>query len=296
MNLIPLAGLKLMKVPLVPSHGYALTPDSLDMACKQAETETGRFPKMVLLTNPNNPLGRVARRTELEAVVDWCERHSIHLVVDEICALSSFEKPSKDEEDTQTEFVAMGELLRGKLGPRRHVVWAVSKDFGAAGWRAGVLWTQNRGLLNTFARNMAKFASLSGPVQSAVEQVLADRKFVASYLQENRKRLAASCNIALKALKEMELPFFEPDTGICIWCDCRSLMPKVTKQDQTSRDAELLLHKTLCQDAGIAMTPGMASHHPEPGWFRLCYAAVDPGDLDRGMQRLKDWVTSLRTA
>jgi len=76
------AGRKCIRVPLAESDGlwvwdmealeHALTPDS----------------RMLLLCNPHNPTGRVWSRVELEALGEFCLRHDLVLVSDEIhCGL-----------------------------------------------------------------------------------------------------------------------------------------------------------------------------------------------------------------
>lgn len=68
---------------IVPVHtsastGFRLTPELLDSALKSA----GRRVRALLFTSPDNPLGRVYSRPELEAVLSWAEHAGIHLVMD----------------------------------------------------------------------------------------------------------------------------------------------------------------------------------------------------------------------
>jgi len=294
-DLMALAEVSINPVPLSPDNGYALTPDMLDKACKQAEAEKGRFPKVLLLTNPHNPLGRIMPSTELKAVMDWCDAHDVHLVADEIYALSCFGQHLTSTSDAPASFVSIGEMLKGTLGPRRHVVWALSKDFGASGWRAGVLWTQNKDLHKAIS-NMAVFSGIAGPLQSVIEQIFNDRDFMESYLEENSKRLAASCELVTKALRDMDIPYLQPQGGMFVWCDCRKLLPLASPSNPTSDEAEDLLYNALWKESKIVITPGLAQHQTEPGWFRICYAAVKPAVLEIAMQRFKEWVAGRKAS
>eukprot|EP00971_Amphidinium_carterae_P278241 5523367-Amphidinium_carterae.1 len=60
---------------------------------------------------------------------------------------------------------------------------------------------------------MAVFSGIAGPLQSVIEQIFNDRAFMEAYLVENSKRLAASCDLVTKALREMEIPYLQPEGG-----------------------------------------------------------------------------------
>jgi len=292
-DLSALAEVKINPVPLAPENGYALTPAMLDDACKRAEREQGRFPRVLLLTNPHNPLGRIMPPAELQALMDWCDAHEVHLVADEIYALSCFGQHLTSS--TSKSFVSIGEMLKGTLGPRRHVVWALSKDFGASGWRAGILWTQNKALHEAVS-HMAVFSGIAGPLQSVIEQIFNDRAFMEAYLVENSKRLAASCDLVTKALREMEIPYLQPEGGMFVWCDCRQLLKLALPSNPASNEAEDSLYNALWKEARVVITPGLAQHQTEPGWFRVCFAAVKPAVLELAMQSFKEWVASRKAS
>ena len=46
--------------------------------------------KIVLITNPHNPTGRMYEGGELKEIVEWCRRMKVHLIVDEIYCMSVF--------------------------------------------------------------------------------------------------------------------------------------------------------------------------------------------------------------
>lgn len=55
----------------------------------QAEQQ-GTPAKAILLCNPHNPLGKSYDREVLKSVLKFCQQQNIHLIVDEIYALSAF--------------------------------------------------------------------------------------------------------------------------------------------------------------------------------------------------------------
>ncbi|MBT8214381.1 MAG: aminotransferase class I/II-fold pyridoxal phosphate-dependent enzyme, partial [Acidimicrobiia bacterium] len=79
------------EVSIVPVHcasdtGFRLTTELLDAALAGA----GRPVKALLFTSPNNPLGWTYTADEISEIVAWAKTKDIHLVMDEIYALSVF--------------------------------------------------------------------------------------------------------------------------------------------------------------------------------------------------------------
>jgi len=72
----------------------AFTGFGMDQYLKQLEkalvaSATAQV-KAVLFSNPSNPLGRVATEQEIVQVIEFCKKHQLHLVVDEVYALSVY--------------------------------------------------------------------------------------------------------------------------------------------------------------------------------------------------------------
>jgi len=291
--------LRRVLVPLDPEEGYRLSVDALEHAYRQAQKTTGQDPKVLLLTNPHNPLGRIAPRDELEAVLEWCVRKGLHLVSDEIYALSCFDEHLSGSGRTAvgaSSFVSIAEICNGVLSDHVHVIWGVSKDFGMSGVRVGVVWSQN-GLLLEALRNASKFTSVSGPIQAMVTGLLSDDDFVDMYVVENRRRLGASCDFLLRQLEALGLPVVVPAAGLFVWVDMGPLLPLLDgAARKTPADLEGELHERLQNELHIVITPGATQHASRHGWFRICYASVPLSTLSSAMSRFSKWVVGLRQA
>jgi 1-aminocyclopropane-1-carboxylate synthase len=106
----------------------------------QANEPTGNAVRAVMLCNPHNPLGFNYPRDTLVAYARFCEKHNLHLVSDEIYALTQFENPDiKDEEHVPfTSILAVDVLEEAGCNPARvHVLYGAAKDFGMNGARLG---------------------------------------------------------------------------------------------------------------------------------------------------------------
>ena len=103
-------GLAIVPVHRTSDDGFRLTPELLERAAAGA----GRPVKALLFTSPDNPLGRVYGADEIREVLAWAEARGLHVVFDEIYALSVF---------GDRDFTSCASL-RQSLGERVHIVWA----------------------------------------------------------------------------------------------------------------------------------------------------------------------------
>jgi aspartate/methionine/tyrosine aminotransferase len=258
------------ELTVVPVHcssndGFRLTTHALDQALAQAEVPI----KALLFTTPNNPLGCMYTREELLAVLDWSERAGIHVVFDEIYALSVF---------GERAFVSAASL-RAELGPRVHVVWAFSKDFGASGLRCGVLWSENPGVLKAVDA-LAYWAACSGDTQFLLGRLVGDREFVDSYIVQMQARLRSIYTLVRSALDRHGIAFIPAEAGFFVICDLRPWL------DEPSFAGEDRLWRRIVDDANVNLTPGAACRIVEPGWFRLCFASVAPAAVLAAIDRI----------
>jgi aspartate aminotransferase len=130
-----MTGLRLVPVTSRGEDGFHLPP--LD-AWEDARTERTR---LVILCNPNNPTGTVYSREELLMVADFCRRHSLFLVVDEV----------------YREFVYDNRRCTSALSLAGFeetviVVDSLSKRYSACGIRLGCLVTRNKEVYDACVR------------------------------------------------------------------------------------------------------------------------------------------------
>jgi xeroderma pigmentosum group C-complementing protein len=81
----------------------------------------------------------------LEALLQFCHKYQIHLISDEVYALSVY-----DNDDPNSGFVSVLSIDPVPLGVDPalvHVLYGMSKDFAAAGLRLGCLVSQNKRFL-----------------------------------------------------------------------------------------------------------------------------------------------------
>ena len=265
----------LKRIPVRLRTGdFALTRSALD----KAYAASGQTAKALLLTNPHNPTGRCLTEDELRLAVGWCDSKKMHLVSDEVYALSMLKGDA---------FVSLGKVTKGALGDRRHIVWGLSKDFGMSGLRFGCVWTQNERLRQALG-TAAMFGCVPGISQAMVTELLSDDAFCDDYLRANTVALRLSCAACTAMMDSLSLPYYVPDAGMFLWCDLSSLL------DEKSWAAEARLYDQLRTDIRVVLTPGEAQHAVSPGWFRICYAFVGRDVLDAALSKFQAWVEKKR--
>ena len=257
--------LVIVPVPRESGDGFALHAEALDRAVAQA----GRPVKALLYTNPDNPLGRIAPREEIESILQWSERTGIHVVFDEVYALSVFGR---------RPFVSAASL-RSTLGDRAHVIWAFSKDFGASGLRCGVLVTENPDV-GKAVDGLAYWAACSRHTQHVLGEIVEDVPWVDAYVAQMQSRLGDAYREVTTHLQRQGIPFVPADAGIFVVCDLRGFLEAPTWE------AEARLWRRLLDEANVNLTPGSACRVPEPGFFRLCYASVRLDAVAVGVERI----------
>lgn len=247
--------LTIVPVPTSVDDGFKLSAERLDRAVAGA----GRPVRALLFTTPNNPVGTVYTPAEIAEVLEWADRAGVHVVLDEIYALSVH----------GARAFTSGARVAPQLGPRRHIVWAFSKDLAASGLRCGVLVSENEALLAAVDA-LAYWASTSGDTQHLLGALLADEAWLDAYVAENRRRLAAAYRTTTAALTAAGVPFVPAEAGFFCLVDLRRRLAAPTWADEEA------LWRRLLARTNVNLTPGSACRAPEPGWFRLCFAAVEP--------------------
>lgn len=278
-------------IPIQPADSltYIPTAEEMESAAGAAAKEGVRV-RVLLVTNPGNPLGTLYPEATLKELLVWALKKGLHVLSDEIYANSKFGAST-------TEFVSMekvasnaikeGLLSAEEVAERLHTAYGMSKDFGMNGFRVGCLHTKNQDLLK-FWQNMGMFAAVSNDTQHALATMLEDETFVDSYVAENNKRLKESYEVLTHYLEAASLKYMPACAAMFCWLDLRSLLREPTFA------AEFQLWKEVLDEQKVVLTPGEACHYAEPGFFRLCYASMPPEHLKVACARLAAFVEKRR--
>jgi cystathionine beta-lyase len=203
------AGRQLVTVPLAEENGR----HTFDFAAME-KAVTPRT-KLLMLCSPHNPVGRVWTRAEMEALADFCVRHDLLLVSDEIhCDLLL-------EPEIAPHTSALH--LDGPIRSRAITLMAASKTYNVPGLGLCFAVIPDDALRRRFALTKNTFVAEISPLsfhatQAAFTECEAWRQSLCRYLRRNRDRIAAFLAERAPAVK---IPHIE--ATYLAWLDVRAL-------------------------------------------------------------------------
>ncbi|CAB3999124.1 1-aminocyclopropane-1-carboxylate synthase 1 [Paramuricea clavata] len=210
--------------------------------------------------------------------MEFAERHSLHIISDEIYMLSIFK-----------EDVSMKSALavKGPINPDcLHIVWGFSKDFGLSGIRAGALYTRNQDIVAAL-RNIAPFYSIALYLQAMLENLVNDYDWLDDVLiPTNHKRLLECHNVVTEVLERNDIPVVPGCSGLFVWIDLRKYLYPQTFEEE-KRLADILLENGVYINAGRVFSCG------EPGWYRVVVAS-DLAMIKIGIERVVNTLKKLK--
>jgi aspartate aminotransferase len=249
-ELVRRAGGVLRTLPLSAANQYALTPDALRVALTPAT-------RLLILSNPNNPTGRVYARAEWTALLDvTAEFPALWVLSDEIYEGITFGP------------APVPTLLEWPDPRQRHVVVSgFSKSLALAGWGVGYLVAPPALAGAVTARLFATGVAVPVPSQAAA---LGATHHAAEISRELCAQLASNRALLLAALAALPgaVPSAAPEGTYYVFADfTRFLNPGVA-----ATEASAQLVRELA-NAGVEVVDGATCG--APGFVRLSYAVAE---------------------
>ncbi|GFG27157.1 hypothetical protein IFM61606_07175 [Aspergillus udagawae] len=243
-------------------------PFSLDAVQEYEKTyvearRRGICVKALLLCSPHNPLGRCYSEDVLREYMKFCNKHRLHLISDEIYALSVWEKNDLSGAPTFKSVLSMdiGDIMDRSMV---HVVWGLSKDFGATGLRIGCLISQSNMSLLEAADGISLYNFPSSLADSIAASILLDDEFGSKYIATNQRRLAESYRFVTDFLTLHGIPYYKSNAAIFVWMNLAAVL-----RDKSIKDADILRE---LRSQKVYIAAGYAYASEEAGWFRMVFA------------------------
>jgi cystathionine beta-lyase len=202
------AGRRVVTTPMVPDAcRYVLDMDHMDRILSVNNV------RMLLLCNPHNPTGRVFSETELQGILDICERHDVMVCSDEIhCGLIL---------DPDKHHIPIASLSRGAAS-RTITLMAPSKTYNIPGLYGSFAVISDAGLRKQFIQAMRGIVPrINVLAMTAAEAAFrhgeAWRLELIDYLRENRR-------IVMEAVSDIPgLSMLHPEATYLAWIDARPM-------------------------------------------------------------------------
>jgi hypothetical protein len=232
---------------------------TLDLAAIEAALSPRT--RLIVYASPSNPLGWVARPEEQRTLLEFCRRHGLWLLADEVYERIYF-----------TGTAAPSILRLCDRDDAVIVVQSFSKSYCMTGWRLG--WVAARQDLVRKAAQLNEFIVSHAPsmVQRAGETALRDGEAFVQGMAADVQRRVRFCHEVLRGVPGVTVA---PPEGSFY------LFPRIEGL-RDSFDFAL----TLLKETRVAVAPGSAFGNGGEGAIRICCAA-DESVLVPAMERLR---------
>ena len=251
---------KVLENELVYEDGqYRIDFDDLDEKLSKV--------KLMMLCNPQNPVGKIWSREDLDRILELCKKHDVIVISDEIhCDLT-------DPGVKYNPFKSADNVIRC-LSP--------SKSFNIAGFQSSVIETVNSELLDKIKTQMNIDNSGACNV-FATTAVIAAYNESEEWLDELREVLYENKQ-TVKEYLESELPIIklvECDATYLLWLDCSALNTQ-----------SKVLSEFLRENQGLFLSAGSDFGECGDNFLRMNIACPEELLL-QGLDKLKAGVTAL---
>lgn len=261
-NYVPdaiLAGASLMYVPFEGKE-FRLDKELLKTAMEKR-------PKLVMITTPNNPTGRVLNRSELELIADLCEDFNCIAITDEI-----YEHITYDGR----QHVSLASI--GNMSERTVTVSGASKTYCVTGWRVG--WAIATDKLSNAIRQIHDYLTIGAPTPLQ-EALVTGIEFPRKYYTELADMYDKKRKLMMKILEKSEIDFTPPEGAYYILAD---VPEKFSDGEEFTR--------FLLENAGITVLPAVALYNDKKlgaRKIRLAFCKKDETmqEVERRLGRLK---------
>ena len=256
-------------------------PEHLDKAWAELNAQ-GKCFKVLLITSPDNPTGCMYTRQDLSQLADWCIAHKVHLIVNEIYGLSLIDTQEaglRNDYSETIDYASFATIMHESKSDYLHLWYAFSKDFAMSGLRFGVVHSLNEAFI-TGLGNLNIPHLVSNITQWIVGTMLKDTDFLEGYIKENKVRLKQSYQLAIEALKKIDIPYVPARGSLFVWAD----FSKFLKEDSDKGQEELWID--IYRNTGVLLTPGIGFQHQKKGLFRIVHTAVPISHLEVAMDKM----------
>lgn len=277
-------------VPVEMGDLDPLSPQAVEEYEKAAvkfEAETGKRVRAVMLCNPHNPLGRCYPRETVTGLMKLCQSRQMHLISDEIYALSVWENKVDGNAPTDRFESLLSRDTTGLIDPSLvHVLWGMSKDFGANGLRVGAIISQSSPDFHVAQRCLSLSTFVSAMSDQITASILSNDAFTDAYIEKNRELLSLSHEYIVNSFKKHDIEYLNGcHAGFFVWINLgKKYLQRHPETDEGQGElTDVVFQRLLAQKVYLAH--GIAFGSEKPGWFRVVFAHPIPW-LEEAMKRI----------
>lgn len=252
-----LSGAEPIYVPLKPP-AFTFDAEELENAIKQKGV------KALILCNPSNPCGKVFTREELLFIADLAKKYDIYVITDEVYEHIIY-KPY--------EHVYMATLP----GMRERTITcnSLSKTYSITGWRLGYVIAPPE--IADRIKKVHDFLAV-GAAAPLMEAAVVGLQFEDSYYENLQKHYTHMKNLFTEGLKNIEIPFTEPQGAYYVLLDISEFGYK----------SDLEFCEKLAERVGVGAVPGSSFFRENVNHLIRLHFAKQDETLNMALDRLSE--------
>lgn len=244
--------------------------------------------KAIIFNNPNNPLGKVYQKHEIEMVADCCKKHNVLVISDDVYEHMVFKG---------------SEMLRIATFPgmweRTITIGSAGKTFSVTGWKLGWAYGPDYLLRNCQVAHQNCVYACPTPIQEAVARAfeLEINRLESSdcYFRSISVDLEKKRDYIGKVLKEAGMDPVIPEGGYFILANWSKLADKIDLSSEADPQKDFKFAKWLSKNKklqGIPPSAFFSKEHKKIGeaYIRFCFIKND-ASLAKAEEILQKWKT-----
>lgn len=257
-----------------PPNQKGKVMSSADWKLDSAELESLFNPKTkaIIFNNPNNPLGKVFTRAEIEEIANLCKKHNVLMISDDVYEHMVFEG---------SEMVRMATLP--DMWERTITIGSAGKTFSVTGWKLGWAVGPQNLLRNCQVVHQNCVYTCPTPIQEAVargfELELTRLHSPESYFKTISVDLQKKRDYIAKILEENGMNPVIPEGGYFIMADWSKMASKIDLSAETDELRDYRFVKWLCKRNLLGIPPSafFSKPHKKIGedYIRFCFIKHD---------------------
>ncbi|XP_048415261.1 kynurenine--oxoglutarate transaminase 3-like isoform X3 [Stegostoma tigrinum] len=292
--MVRMAGGHPVYIPLHPKPVSGRLMTSADWVLDPAElaNKFNKRTKAIVVNTPNNPLGKVFNREELQMITDLCLKHNVLCISDEVYEWLVY--------DANRHVRIAG--LPG-MWERTITVGSAGKTFSATGWKVG--WAI--GPKDIIRHLQTVHQNSNYHCATAAQQAVAEgfvKEFARlgapdSYFTNLRQELQLKRDQLAACLSSVGLKPIVPEGGYFLIVDISAVKIDLPVSTDTEQPYDYRFVKWLITNKGLVTIPVSAFYSSEhkkgfENFIRFCFAKED-STLSKAEQILQEWKSTLLT-
>ena len=255
-------------------YSYVEGRDNFELDVEAIESKITPRTRILVLNDPQNPMGAECTREQLEKIAELVLRHNLYVLSDEAYF------------DMRYEGQSMSLASLPGLADRCVILYTFSKKFAMTGWRLGAAIGPKE-VIDVIAKLNVNDESCSNHfIQwAAIEALTGDQsgpKRILEILKERR-------DVAVDILNSIEgVRCYRPNATFYLFPNVTGAMEKKGLVDYPAFAEEVLVH------TGVSVCTRLHFGRPLPGeeerYIRLAYSGIDKDEIKEGLEKFKAFI------